>query len=142
MFILALGSVTGVWILDTQHIQLAATEHVRSNVLPDGSLIALNKGSVIEYSKRFNRTKREMTLKGEAFFNVSSNKDKPFLIHCLQTTTRVVGTKFNIYSDPVLNEVKVSVTEGVVEFYTENSGQLIKLFCTREKKVSSTAAQE
>jgi transmembrane sensor len=94
--------------------------------LADGSLVYLNKNSEISFSKKFGNKNRKLILKGEAFFEVNRNEKVPFVISTYKTTIRVLGTKFNIYSD-ISEQVKVSVTSGLVEFYTIESKDKVKL---------------
>ena len=71
-------------------------------VLPDGSQIWLNAGSTIYYNNLlFNKDLREVSLNGEAYFDVVKNAAKPFIIHTKKMDIKVVGTSFNVrsYSD-------------------------------------------
>ncbi len=65
--------------------------------LADGSKVWLNKGASLDYPEKFIGSKREVTLKGEAFFEVTHNPEKPFIVTADGTTTEVLGTSFNIY---------------------------------------------
>jgi transmembrane sensor len=89
--------------------------------LPDGSTISLNAGSKISYRKGFGKTHRNMTIKGEAYFEVEKNKALPFVISANEASIEVVGTKFNVKAYPSVKEIKVLVTEGTVKlFQTKN----------------------
>lgn len=81
--------------------------------LEDGSIIYLTESSSISYPEHFSSSKREVTLDGEAFFKVSKNKDKPFIVNTQQATIVVIGTSFNVsFRD---NEpFSLSVIEGKV----------------------------
>lgn len=83
-------------------------------MLPDGSEVKLNYGSEIEYTSDFMGNSREVTLIGEAFFNVKSNAEKPFIITTQNVKTIVLGTSFDVkaYSDE--EEIKVIVATGKV----------------------------
>jgi len=94
--------------------------------LADGSMVYLNGNSEISFSKNFGVKNRKVTLKGEAFFEVQRNEDIPFSITTCKTTTKVLGTSFNVYSDH-LGQVKVSVVSGVVEFFTGKRKSLVRL---------------
>lgn len=85
--------------------------------LPDGSTVTLNANSKIRYSKDFGKVNRELSLKGEAFFNVTKNSELPFVIDAQGATIRVVGTQFNVKARKDNNEIKVSVVEGVVQLF-------------------------
>ncbi|WP_372637900.1 FecR family protein [Fodinibius sp.] len=78
----------------------------------DESVIRLNAGSTLRYPEKFSRDKREVYLEGEGFFSVSRDESRPFIVHAGRTTTRVLGTSFNVraYDD----NVQVAVAEGKV----------------------------
>lgn len=93
---------------------IVASNQTHSVVLNDGTKVDLNGGSQFAYPNSFEGNKREVVLKGEAFFNVAANKEKPFLINAGPVVVRVVGTKFNVKAfDNQL--IEVVVEEGVVE---------------------------
>ncbi|WP_200975048.1 FecR family protein [Echinicola sp. 20G] len=66
--------------------------------LSDGSEVILNSGSKIRFEKNFNSGTREIYLDGEAFFDVAKDITRPFLVHTGKTTTKALGTSFNIKS--------------------------------------------
>ncbi|QEM10471.1 FecR family protein [Mucilaginibacter rubeus] len=86
---------------------------VRKVTLSDGSLITMNKNSVLNYPNRFTGDTREISLKGEAFFDVAHDKSKPFMIHVNDVVVKVVGTSFNIKATGQNTEVIVET--GVVQ---------------------------
>ena len=65
-----------------------ATTVVRIDTLPDGSVVTLNKNSSITYPEKFKKDTRSVALKGEAFFNVTPNKKKPFIIQVNDVTIK------------------------------------------------------
>ena len=83
--------------------------------LSDGSLVYLHGNAAIEFPKKFGSKNREISLKGEAFFEVKRNQNMPFVISTNKTKTRVLGTSFNVFSEGS-GKVKVSVVTGIVEF--------------------------
>jgi len=88
----------------------------RGNVtLSDGTKVQLNGDSKIVLPKVFEADKREITLKGEAFFEVTHNPDRPFIIHAGEAIIRVVGTKLDVRSYPEDDGVRVVVKKGHVE---------------------------
>ena len=93
--------------------------------LADGSLVYLHGESTISFAEDFGSKNRNLTLRGEAFFEVTKNNNFPFVITTNKTKTRVVGTSFNVFSNAV-GEVKVSVVSGVVNFYA-NKNNFIEL---------------
>jgi ferric-dicitrate binding protein FerR (iron transport regulator) len=83
------------------------------DTLPDGSVVTLNKNSSLAYPQKFKGKTRPITLKGEAFFNVEPDKEKPFIISVNDVQVKVVGTSFNIRSEAGVTEVIVET--GIVE---------------------------
>lgn len=84
-------------------------------VLHDGTKVWLNADSKLSYANNFNGTTREVNLSGEAFFDVVSNKNKPFIIHTSKIVIRVTGTSFNVRSYPDEARVETSLIKGKVE---------------------------
>ncbi len=77
-------------------------------ILPDGSSVLLNSGTVLKYSDTFkNNSSREVHLEGEAYFKVSKNNESPFVVNTKAVSTRVYGTEFNVsaYNDNKASEV-------------------------------------
>ncbi|MFC5411163.1 FecR family protein [Larkinella bovis] len=84
--------------------------------LPDGSRITLSENSRISYSTQFDQeASREVFLTGEAFFEVTKNPKKPFLVYANGLITRVVGTSFTVRSAGA--NVSVRVRSGQVAVY-------------------------
>jgi len=96
----------------------------RTDTLVDGSVVTINKNSSISYSKTFNETARQLTLTGEAFFNVMPDKSKPFIITIDDLKIEVVGTSFNIRKLHSPETIEVQVRSGIVKMYT-NEKQLM-----------------
>ncbi len=82
--------------------------------LPDGSTVFLNHKSAIRYDEDFEE--RKITLTGEAYFDVKSDKKNPFKINTLGSVTEVVGTSFNLMSNDENGVVELSVVKGSVTF--------------------------
>ena len=85
--------------------------------LNDGSTVTLHAGSRLEIPANYNRNNRDLILEGEAYFEVASNPEIPFIVHSANSYTRVLGTKFLIQAWPnEIRHVGVYVTEGTVAF--------------------------
>jgi transmembrane sensor len=90
----------------------AGTGQYLAVTLADGTVVELNTNSEISVS--LNENFREIELiKGEAFFTVAKDKDRPFIVDVAGATVRAVGTAFNIYRVTDQSAI-VSVTEGIV----------------------------
>ena len=82
-------------------------------VLPDSSVVYLGAMSKIRFAKKFIGNTREVALEGEAFFEVTKNPHKPFIIHTGNISTQVLGTSFKIDAF-VGKPIKVLVSTGKV----------------------------
>ena len=71
----------------------------------------------------FTGNTREIELTGEAFFEVTKNPQKPFIIHLTNGTVRVLGTSFNIKAYSGENKIETSVTTGRVAFIPTTKNQ-------------------
>ncbi len=88
--------------------------------LEDGSLVQLSPKAKINYPKHFLSNKREVTLEGDAFFDISKNPERPFLITTGNTITKVLGTSFFIRSSKK-SKIEVEVKTGRVAVYEKNA---------------------
>lgn len=88
----------------------------RTNMLlPDGTQVWLNAGSHLSYNKDYGATLREVSLTGEAFFDVAHNAAKPFIIHTERIDVRVLGTRFNVRSYPDDGTTEATLIRGSIE---------------------------
>ncbi|MFA5327466.1 MAG: FecR domain-containing protein [Prolixibacteraceae bacterium] len=95
---------------------ISATDQVLNTfTLPDGTLVSLNSDTKVTYPKKFGRNTREVSIEGEAFFEVKPNKNKPFIIHAGKAQIKVLGTSFNVNAYPQLKQVEVIVETGKVQ---------------------------
>lgn len=85
--------------------------------LPDGTSIWVNSSSTIKYPLQFDKTKREVELDGEAYFQVAKQKNKeahvPFYVYTGSQTLEVLGTSFNINS--YKGDIRTTLVEGKVK---------------------------
>ncbi len=94
------------------------SSETRLLVLPDSTKVWMNVGSTLEYPESFaGAGKREVILKGEAFFDVRHADKIPFVIRSGDVTTEVLGTAFNIKAYPDMKKVTVSVQRGKVKVH-------------------------
>lgn len=84
-------------------------------LLPDGTLVWLNAGSHLIYDSTYDNVNREVSLSGEAFFDVKKNKEKPFLIHAGNINITVLGTSLNVKSYPGDKTIETSLILGKIE---------------------------
>lgn len=91
---------------------LGAKSHVK---LPDGTEVWLNAGSKIVYSNNFNEKERKIQLIGEAYFNVFTNKSKPFTVQTSDIVVRAFGTRFNVKAYPDEKTITTILEEGKID---------------------------
>ena len=82
--------------------------------LPDGTTGWLNSNSSIKYNGSF-IADRQVTLKGEAFFNVFKDKKRPFIVNTPEINVKVLGTRFNIASYENEKNIEVVLEEGEID---------------------------
>lgn len=89
-------------------------------LLPDGSHVWLNSGSVLKYPASFAPDKRQLELTGEAFFNVVKDSLHPFLVKAGKMNIEVKGTKFNVSSYPGETLTELVLQSGSVRLFSGN----------------------
>jgi transmembrane sensor len=109
---------------DIEQVVLKSDHLPRACTLPDGSVITLNANSSISYPVQFVSATRPVTLTGEAFFQVTPDKEKPFIITANNVIVRVVGTSFNVKTS--VEKTEVIVETGIVEVARERRKVTLK----------------
>jgi transmembrane sensor len=89
-------------------------------VLSDGSRVWVNAGSTIRFPNVFNSITRDVWLDGEAYFEVTHDRNKPFLVHTSDLDVRVHGTKFNVKAYSAEDIIEATLIEGSVSLETRN----------------------
>jgi transmembrane sensor len=101
-------------------------------VLEDSSTVTLQPESELEYPKVFAKNKREVHLKGEAFFQITRNPNRPFLVLTDELVTQVLGTSFTVKSFEKDRNASVSVKTGRVSVYSKLEEQSAKESASKE----------
>lgn len=99
----------------------AENQVLQEYVLPDGSVVALNSKSKLLFPKKFTGDIREVTIIGEAFFDVKPNPEKPFVINAGDAQVKVLGTSFNVYAYPESESIEVTVKTGKVQVISKKT---------------------
>lgn len=94
--------------------------------LHDGSMVTLNRESELRYPRKFTKDQRTVHLKGEAFFEVEPDPDKPFVVETADLTVTVLGTSFYVRAFPG-HLPEVLVETGVVQCHYKPTGETIIL---------------
>jgi len=87
-------------------------------VTPDGSKIWLNASSELKFPTSFGANNRVVELKGEAYFEIAKDKNRPFIVKSAQQETKVLGTHFNINSYPEELSTTTTLFEGAVQVHS------------------------
>mgnify|MGYP003574962163 CR=1 FL=1 len=115
ILLVVFGAVlTGYLLKQTQTDTLAATNEKVFKVLDDGTRIWLNKKSTISYNQDFGKESREITLDGEAYFDVAKNTAIPLIIHASGIDIEVKGTAFNVNAYQENDGVAVALVRGAI----------------------------
>ena len=100
---------------------VSTTTGSRTHVtLTDGTQVWLNSGSHIQCGKDFGGGSREVSLTGEAFFDVAPDAGHPFVIHTPKLDVRVLGTSFNLKSYPTDKTTEATLIRGSIEISIHN----------------------
>ncbi|NOU58590.1 FecR family protein [Marinifilum caeruleilacunae] len=91
-----------------------AEDSSKTIVLADGSTVTLNGEAKLVYPKKFNSATRNVSLEGEAFFDIAKNPEKAFIITVKGAEIKVLGTSFNVIAQE--DKVEVLVESGKVQF--------------------------
>lgn len=108
---------------DPQIITLQANAGVRTRFnLPDGTVVYLNSGSVLSYPMSYDQKERKVSLSGEAYFKVTHNEERPFIVSASgdQYKVRVLGTEFNIQAYEDEDIISTTLVEGSVNLEVRN----------------------
>lgn len=123
VFILLVG-ISGVWFF-LQHqnrpamVEIsAAYGETKQITLPDQTEAWLNAGSSLKYPSKFSQKVRSVHLAGEAFFSVTKNQSKPFVVETKNLAVKVLGTKFNLKAYPNGHQTVATLQEGKIEVQT------------------------
>ena len=112
-------------------------------VLPDGTIAWLNSDSELKFPTSFDDASRQVELKGEAYFEVTSysNKTWPFIVNTLHQEVQVLGTKFNISAYQEDDFVKTALLEGKVRVLNKNSQKTVILKPGQEASLNKASSQ-
>lgn len=94
--------------------------------LPDDTKVWLNAASTLTYPQQFGPHERRVILSGEAYFDVSPNKHKPFRVESRGQEIEVVGTAFNVSAYPDEEEAKTTLVEGAVRLAANRENVTLK----------------
>lgn len=103
-----------------------------SIVLPDGTKVNLNSETKLSYNVNdFNRKFREVSMGGEAYFEVAKNEKVPFIIKTNSMDVKVLGTVFNLQARDEELTTEINLIEGKVALKAGNTQQEVLLFANQ-----------
>ena len=94
--------------------------------LPDGTEVWLHSNTTLSYNSNLQSDKREVDLQGEAYFSVKHDTNIPFVVHSNGASVKVHGTKFNVNSYSMSDNILVSLYEGSVSMKIANKDVMLK----------------
>lgn len=89
--------------------------------LSDGTKIRLNSESMLVYNQNFGKESRDVTLKGEAYFEVAKDSIRPFIVHTNFLDIEVLGTSFNVYSYENEEKIEMTLISGRIKIETHTN---------------------
>lgn len=96
-------------------------------ILADGSEVSLNSGSELKYSAGFSSENRVVSLTGEAFFSVKTDKEHPFTVKTSDFDIKVTGTKFNVCSYADNKYSTATLAEGKISLQLKDNSKILKV---------------
>ncbi len=110
-----LGGAYGTPKVVVQNKLLTASDSRGRFVLPDSTVVWLNSNTTLQYPEEFTASTREVTLDGQAYFEVAKNKEKPFIVHAGEMQVEVLGTHFQVANYSHKSSVEAVLVEGSVK---------------------------
>jgi ferric-dicitrate binding protein FerR (iron transport regulator) len=111
-------------VIQTLHVPAGQRAEI---TLEDGTKVWLNAKTTLTFPNQFSDETREVRLDGEGFFDVTSNKSKPFIVKTEKFDIKVWGTKFNLMAYSGSKIFETSLLEGAVEVLKPNSAKGVML---------------
>lgn len=108
-------------------------------LLSDGSKVILNAATTFRYPTSFNGKNRQVYLNGEAYFEVSKNSEKPFVVKLKKQEITVVGTTFNVqaYGHESYSEVTLLTGRILLEAFNERGESMSRMYLKPDQKALS-----
>lgn len=111
-----LGSTIGKTKLDSTFCEVIVPIGEKSQIiLPDGTHVWINSGSRFKYPTLFGANSREVFLQGEAYFDVTKQNGKTFVVNTSDVKVKVLGTAFNVKCYPGDTKTSTTVVRGLVQ---------------------------
>lgn len=139
------GSGVGYWVyqLDpSQDMLIARADNaVQMVTLPDGTKVWLNQSTTLTYPRQFSSKERNVHLEGEAYFEVTKNRQKPFIVESQSMRVRVLGTIFNFKSSKDCRITEASLIEGEIEVKGQKDEGMVILLPGQKAELNKTTGR-
>lgn len=113
---------------ERETVLIASSDNAGSYTLPDGTRVWLNRDSRLSYNQDFGKSARDVSIDGEGYFEVTRNEASPFIVNMHDNLqVKVLGTTFNIVSDPAGHSAEVILRSGSVQVSDTESKELVIL---------------
>jgi len=130
------ASLTTVAAKQPQLSEVSAKPGSRSKlILPDGTQVWLNAESRITYLNTFNKALREVNLEGEAYFDVTHDANRPFIVHTSGIAIKVLGTAFTVKSYAADRTIEATLLRGSIEVTKNNDPAAPKVILRPHEKL-------
>lgn len=97
------------------YVVSSGIQNMESVSLPDGTTVQMGPGSRLTYPASFSGKTREITLTGQAFFDVAKNREKPFIVHTEDMSVEALGTAFELFSYDMENKIEAILLNGKIK---------------------------
>lgn len=114
---------------------------VKEVVLPDGTKVWLNHSATLKYPREFSEKERNVYLDGEAYFEVTKNRNQPFIVESEAMRIRVLGTTFNFKCHKKLRLAEATLIEGEIEVKGNNEEGMIILSPGQKAELDRTSGR-
>jgi ferric-dicitrate binding protein FerR (iron transport regulator) len=114
--------------LNSQQVEMVNPLGMQSSItLSDGTKVILNAGTTLTYPTAFTGKNREVSVSGEAYFEVVHDDEQPFIVVADNINVRVLGTKFNVKAYEEEKNIEITLEKGSVEVGMSNQEKYIKI---------------
>lgn len=111
--------LTGWYLYNNQDVNtmevVTANNEQKQCTLPDGTTVLLNSDTKLTYPSKFEDSTRIVNLEGEAYFTVTSNPSRPFIVATQHLSVKVLGTKFNISAYSTDDRAVTTLNSGSIQ---------------------------
>jgi transmembrane sensor len=113
--------------VELKTITVGAHDPVRIAILPDGSKVWVNKESSLTYPVSFSNKERNVSLVGQAYFEVMHDARHPFLVKSEAISVRVLGTSFDVNTKTSDNSIETTLVNGKVSIEDKIGKEMLQL---------------